>query len=256
MLAAQLPDFAPILHFESCDSTQTALAAHLLAQRGLPGHWHLAIADAQTAGRGRTGARWLAPPGAAVLMTLAAPLPVPLDRWPRASLVAGLAAAEVLGAAVRLKWPNDLLVHDGSWRKLGGILCERLETPPGNPGKGGPWWLCGIGVNVSAVPAALAAQAAALGTGEDRLAVAARLARGIRQRISHFVASQGQLPLAELHTRLAFRGAPVVLEDGWQGPLHGLADDGGLRVGDRVVHAGAIVAAGGAQPWQAALRTV
>ena len=244
-LADQLRSFAPILHFASCDSTQTALATHLQQNRGLQGHWHVAIADEQTAGRGRTGARWLAQPGDAVLMTLAAQLPLPLEKWPRTSLVAGLAAAEALGADVRLKWPNDLLMQRESWRKLGGILCERLETPTG------PWWLCGIGVNVRNVPAELAQHAAALEGGADRWDVAAGLANAIRTRVEHFVAQQGQLPLAELNARLAFRQAEVVMQDGLTGVLEGLADDGGLRVAGRVVHAGAILRANGGCAWEA-----
>ncbi len=244
-LTAQLRNFAPILHFATCDSTQTALADHLLHNRGLAGHWHLAIADEQTAGRGRTGARWHAQPGDAVLMTLAAQLPLSLEKWPRTSLVAGLAAAEALGETVRLKWPNDLFVERDGWRKLGGILCERLETPTG------PWWLCGIGVNVQRVPVEMAEQAAALESGEDLLDVAARLANAIRRRVEAFAAQQGQLPLVDLHARLAFRGAVVEMQDGLRGELEGLADDGGLRVAGRLVHAGAIARVEGEREWRA-----
>jgi biotin-[acetyl-CoA-carboxylase] ligase BirA-like protein len=253
-LSAQLPEFAPILHFATVDSTQTALAEHLQHNRGRPGHWHLAIADEQLAGRGRTGARWHAQAGDAVLMTLAAPLLLPLDKWPRASLVAGLAAAEALGEGVKLKWPNDLFVQADGWKKLGGILCERLETNTG------PWWLCGIGVNVRQVPAEVAGYAAALEPGQDRVEeqdrvdVAVRLARQIRQRIERFVMQQGQLPLAELHARLAFRGMQVVMQDGVQGELQGLAEDGGLRVAGHVVRAGSIVRVEGENPWQAAAK--
>lgn len=242
----KLSGFAPILHLPSCDSTQTVLTQHLQQNRGLVGHWHLALADVQTAGRGRTGARWLAQPGDAVLMTLATQLPLALDKWPRASLVAGLAAAEALGADVRLKWPNDLLVQQDGWKKLGGILCERLETAHG------PWWLCGIGVNVRNVPAEMAESAAALGGERDD--VAARLAAAIRVRIDGFVAQQGQLPLGEMNARLAFRGAQIEMQDGLLGTLEGLADDGGLRVAGRVLHAGAIARVAGPDEtaqWQA-----
>ena len=244
-LTTQLPEFAPILHFATVDSTQSALAEHLTQNRGRPGHWHLAIADEQLAGRGRTGARWHAQAGDAVLMTLAAPLLLPLDKWPRASLVAGLAAAEALGDGVRLKWPNDLFVLQNGWKKLGGILCERLETPHG------PWWLCGIGVNVRQVPGQVREHAAALQPAQDRVDVAVRLARHIRQRIDSFVMQQGQLPLAEIHARLAFCGMQVTLQDGLQGELQGLAEDGGLRVGGQVVRAGSIVRAAGENPWNA-----
>ena len=238
-----LPGFAPYLHLARCDSTQTVLARHLELGRGMPGHWHLALADEQTAGRGRTGARWHGQPGDAVLMTLAVQLPLPAGLWPRTSLVAGLAAAGVLGDAVRLKWPNDLMLDAGGWKKLGGILCERVETLHG------PWWLCGIGVNVRAVPDAVAGTAVALADGRDRLTLARDLALGIRAGVERFVAQSGQLPLVELDARLAFGGAHVTLSDGTRGLLHGLSEEGGLRVADRVVHAGSIVAAAGL--WQA-----
>ena len=241
----QLPEFAPILQLEVCDSTQTVLAEHLQQNRGIPGKWQLATAQQQTAGRGRTGSQWLANPGDAVLMTLAAQLHLPVEKWPRASLVAGLAAAEVLGMQVKLKWPNDLFVLEQSWKKLGGILCERLETPSG------AWWLCGIGVNLRNVPEMLENQACALETQERAEEVATRLALRIQARIQEFVQSQGQLPLQELHQRLAFLGDVVEMQDGHRGEIQGLADDGGLRVGDRVLHAGSIVEVVGGVAWRA-----
>ena len=237
-LASQLPHFAPPLTWEVCASTQTAMAEHLTAGRGLPGKWHLALTAAQTAGRGRTGAAWLAEPGDAVLMTLAGPLPLPVQHWPSASLVAGLAAAEALGTHVWLKWPNDLFVLTDRWRKLGGILCERLET------RHGAWWLCGLGVNVRSVPEGVADHAAALGGHHATVDIAARLARAVAAGIGDFVAAGGQLPLDRLHGRLAFRATRVALDDGTHGIFHGLTPDGALRVGDQIVRAGAIVRAG------------
>lgn len=236
--ASELPAFAPVLAFDVCASTQLALAEHLQAGRGLPGRWHLCVAQAQTAGRGRTGAAWLAEPGAAVLMTVAGPLPLPVDKWPAASMVAGLAVAEVLGTHVRLKWPNDLFVLTDRWRKLGGILCERLETPSG------AWWLCGVGVNVHSVPEAVAEHAAALGGRHDPTLLAARMARGIAAGLQTYVSTGGELPLDRLHARLAFLGDPVTLSDGTSGELRGLAADGALLVGDASVRAGSIASAG------------
>jgi BirA family biotin operon repressor/biotin-[acetyl-CoA-carboxylase] ligase len=79
------------------------------------------VADVQTAGRGRLGRSWEAPPGSSLLVT------VLLRRGPqpRAMMAAGLALAagveEVAGVDVALKWPNDLLVGE---RKLAGLLAE------------------------------------------------------------------------------------------------------------------------------------
>jgi BirA family biotin operon repressor/biotin-[acetyl-CoA-carboxylase] ligase len=58
---------------------------------------------------------------------------------PLLSLAAGVAAAEASGAGVRLKWPNDLLLHGA---KVGGILVES------GPAKA----ICGIGINLTWAP--------------------------------------------------------------------------------------------------------
>ncbi len=79
----------------------------------------LAVADKQTDGRGRDGRRWVAPPGAALLLSLGfRPTWLPPDRVWRlaatASLAMAEAAEEVAGmpeGAIRLKWPNDLVIE-------------------------------------------------------------------------------------------------------------------------------------------------
>ena len=91
------------------------------------------VADHQTAGRGRLERRWEAPPGTALLVSFV------LEPSPVLSLAAGVAAAEACGKSVRLKWPNDLLLHD---RKLGGILVETTRDRA----------ICGIGINLTWAP--------------------------------------------------------------------------------------------------------
>jgi len=117
----------------------------------------LAVADEQTAGRGRAGRSWIAPPGAALLLSLGF-RPAWLDpalAW-RLAAVTALAMAEaaetVAGLAVgaiRLKWPNDLVVEQAGSdaerivRKLAGLLGETdgLGTPD-------PQVVVGLGINV------------------------------------------------------------------------------------------------------------
>jgi BirA family biotin operon repressor/biotin-[acetyl-CoA-carboxylase] ligase len=104
----------------------------------------LAVADEQRAGRGRDGRRWVAPPGAALLLSLGfRPTWLPPDRVWRlgatVSLAMADAAEEVAGlpdGAIRLKWPNDLVIEtvDGvvpvppqqadEVRKVAGVLGE------------------------------------------------------------------------------------------------------------------------------------
>ncbi|NKI74443.1 bifunctional biotin--[acetyl-CoA-carboxylase] ligase/biotin operon repressor BirA [Dickeya sp. CFBP 2040] len=83
------------------------------------------IAEYQQAGRGRRGRQWFSPFGSNLYLSLY----WRLEQGPAAavgvSLVIGIIMAEVLhqlGAeGVRVKWPNDLYLHD---RKLAGILVE------------------------------------------------------------------------------------------------------------------------------------
>lgn len=83
------------------------------------------LAEYQQAGRGRRGRQWFSPFGANLYLSMY----WKLEQGPAAavglSLVIGIVMAEVLhtlGAGqVRVKWPNDLYLHD---RKLAGILTE------------------------------------------------------------------------------------------------------------------------------------
>jgi BirA family biotin operon repressor/biotin-[acetyl-CoA-carboxylase] ligase len=98
------------------------------------------VAEAQTAGRGRLGRRWVSPPRATLTFSvLLRPAAVPGGLLGWLPLLAGVAAASALArtAAVdaRLKWPNDVLAGGA---KLAGILAERW----------GEAIVLGIGINV------------------------------------------------------------------------------------------------------------
>jgi BirA family biotin operon repressor/biotin-[acetyl-CoA-carboxylase] ligase len=115
-----------VTHVAETGSTNDDLAA--AARAGAPDRTVL-VADHQTAGRGRLGRRWEAPPAASLLISV-------LIR-PRAAIAAGRlhgvtqavglaarrACTDVAGFTPVLKWPNDLLVDD---RKLAGILAEAV----------------------------------------------------------------------------------------------------------------------------------
>ena len=118
----------------------------------------LAVADRQTAGRGRNGRVWLAPAGSALLVSLGfRPAWLRADRvWRLAatvSLAMADAAEQVAGLpdrAIALKWPNDLYAASGSSaapRKLGGVLGETdgLGSPD-------PRVVIGIGINTNWAP--------------------------------------------------------------------------------------------------------
>jgi BirA family biotin operon repressor/biotin-[acetyl-CoA-carboxylase] ligase len=89
------------------------------------------VADHQTAGRGRLGRSWDAPPGSALLMSVLLRPGLPIERAQLLTAAVGLAAAEACGSVAGftpdLKWPNDLVVDlspRGPAGKLAGILAE------------------------------------------------------------------------------------------------------------------------------------
>lgn len=117
--------------FDSVGSTNDVVAGWLAA--GTP-EVALAVADRQSAGRGREGRTWLAPTGAALLLSLGfrPPSMRPDEAWRLAAIVA-LSAAEaaesVAGLAdgtIGLKWPNDLVAETrgGELLKVAGVLGE------------------------------------------------------------------------------------------------------------------------------------
>ena len=118
--------FGPVHWFTSIDSTNRYLlaAAEEDAPTGL-----VAVADEQTAGRGRMGRSWQAAPGASLLVSVLLRPDEPREQWPLMTLVAALAAADAVaalaGVEARLKWPNDLVVTD---RKLAGLLAEAVPS--------------------------------------------------------------------------------------------------------------------------------
>lgn len=131
--------------FESIESTNTYL---LWQPAPAPGRFRATIADYQTQGRGRRGRRWIAPPGAAICLSLSGTFestPTNLSSLTLAMGVGVAAALRTLGAdEVRLKWPNDVVARGG---KLGGILTEASARGSGCT------VVIGLGLNVDVPPA-------------------------------------------------------------------------------------------------------
>jgi BirA family biotin operon repressor/biotin-[acetyl-CoA-carboxylase] ligase len=111
------------------------------------------IAEHQSAGRGRLGRRWIAPPGAAITLSVGWSFRKAARDLPALSLATGVAVARALARCgargVQLKWPNDVWFED---RKLGGILLELRPEPDGQA-----FVVIGVGVNVTLDAAARAA---------------------------------------------------------------------------------------------------
>jgi BirA family biotin operon repressor/biotin-[acetyl-CoA-carboxylase] ligase len=131
---------------EEAGSTNVDLAA--LARAGAASGLVL-VAEAQTAGRGRLGRTWIAPPRSGLAFSVLFPPEDTVTRLGWLPLLAGVAVVsalrgftEIEGASpgrmrdAVLKWPNDVLIGD---RKLAGILAERVDNGI----------IVGIGLNVS-----------------------------------------------------------------------------------------------------------
>jgi BirA family biotin operon repressor/biotin-[acetyl-CoA-carboxylase] ligase len=106
-------------------------------QRMLPAgaaHGAVALAEHQTAGRGRLGRTWVDAAGTGLTFSVALHPPPPVARWPELTLVAARAVAAAIGPAATIKHPNDVLVGG---RKVAGILAEAGERV-----------VLGIGINV------------------------------------------------------------------------------------------------------------
>lgn len=205
------PFGTPRLHLRDTPSTNDR--ARQLAMAGAP-HGTVVTASHQSAGRGRQGRTWSAPPGHALLMTVIVRDPPRL-----LPLVGAVAIAEALGPEIGIKWPNDLHL-DG--RKVCGILAE------GRPAEG--WAVLGAGVNVAVdladLPPELHETANTLGrTPADVEPVLS----AILARIAHWLVQPADALVAAWRTRDVLRGREIAWADG-RGIAEGVDDAGELLV--------------------------
>lgn len=202
----------PRVHLRRTDSTNDR--ARELAIAGAP-HGTLVTASEQTAGRGRHGRRWSAPPGRSLLMSLllsdrssggrppgtatTGGVPPP----PLLPLIAAVAVCDVAGDDARIKWPNDIvIVRPHGLAKLAGILAE------GRPPQG--WAVLGIGLNVAVdlqeLPAELRTRAATLGLPAAEIEpILQRLLSALERRLEQ----EPQAILEAWRARDALRGRAI-----------------------------------------------
>jgi BirA family biotin operon repressor/biotin-[acetyl-CoA-carboxylase] ligase len=205
-----------------------------MAESGAP-HGTVVVADAQTAGRGRMGRRWVSPAGKNLYVSLLLRPSVPTVDAPVLALVAGVAladAVEAVGVPAALKWPNDLYCGG---RKAAGILAEMASDPDGVRHV-----VIGVGLNVNVVeddfPPDLRGTATSLricaGRAFRRVDVLARLLDAFGTRYAEFIGG-GFASLRDGWDRRDFlRGRRVLLRrqggEGW-GTADGLDTVGALR---------------------------
>ena len=211
-----------IHHFTELDSTNRFLLEE--ARGGAPDGL-VAVADVQTAGRGRLDRSWEAPAGSSLLVSVLGRGPDAAGPVVMATAVAlAQAVGDVAGVDAVLKWPNDLLVGD---RKLAGILAER----------DGDALVVGVGCNVNwaSFPPELAATATACNQEAGRDVDRDALLAAFLDRLDAAL-DAGAGVVGEYRARLATRGRRVrvhpVRGDDLVGVATGVTDDGALLVRD------------------------
>lgn len=221
----------PLHFYAETDSTNARIAA--LAAAGAA-EGALAVAELQTAGRGRRGRAWQAPAGTGIWMSLLLRPAIPPTQAPLLTLLAGLAVTAAIrgetGLSPQIKWPNDILL-DG--KKLVGILTEmdgdmdavRAVT-------------LGIGINVNteAFPPELADTATSLllagGRAYDRAALLARVLAEFEARYDVFLTAGFAPFLAEYRADCMTIGAEVwvIGREYWAGTALDITPEGELLV--------------------------
>ncbi|MEN9208367.1 MAG: biotin--[acetyl-CoA-carboxylase] ligase [Gloeomargarita sp. GMQP_bins_120] len=236
--------YPPWLHWlATCPSTNT-WARQSLAHLA---HGDVVCTPRQTAGRGRDGRRWYAPPG--VLTASFVLQPVTASQIPWLSLAAGLAVIYAVEDTVSLapgtlglKWPNDVVLQG---RKLAGVLCEASL----------PWAVVGIGLNRAVdwakvltdptsglSPSQVASLLEVTPHPPDVITLLTRLRRYLLE--AHSLIQQGKEGnlLPPLRQRDVLDGCPLTIRSGEttiSGIGLGLDDQGRLRVqgADGTLHA-------------------
>ena len=237
-LQSALPGVAIVVH-DAIDSTNAAVMAqpHVGPQ--------VVLAEHQSAGRGRRGRNWSAPPGQHLTLTvdwrfqrLAAPAT-------GLSPAIAVAVAQALNLPdVRIKWPNDLVVaRGGALHKLGGVLIEASGEAAGPLRV-----IVGVGLNVADAPMPevdqLLSSIRALGDVAPRTDIAIRVAREVIKALERFE-QHGLQPAAEAFATLDVLAGQAITVEGLDvdsAIAKGLAPDGGLRIAtqqrEQVIYSG------------------
>lgn len=135
---------------------QVASTNPLVAEAARAGHPEglVILAEEQTAGRGRMGRGWSAPPGSSLLLSILLRPPLPPAEAFTITMLAGTALCEAVEQTTPLrpllKWPNDLVfdtVPGQPPRKAAGILSD-IEVADRRITR----LIVGMGVNVNWTP--------------------------------------------------------------------------------------------------------
>ena len=220
------------VHFAR-ETDSTNLWIKRLAKEGAP-EGTLALAEFQSAGRGRLGRSWEVPEGTSVMMSiLLRPIFEP-QYAPMLTLVMGMAVAKAVkkfGFDVSIKWPNDVVV---SHKKICGILTE-MGVRDGKI----DYAVIGVGINVNIreFPEEMADKATSLylesGREFDRSQIPGLVMEAFEEYYEKFAATCDLSGLKEEYESiLANYNQPVrvLAKEPYEGVARGITDGGELLV--------------------------
>ena len=220
------------VHFaREIDSTN--LWIKRLAKEGAP-EGTLALAEFQSAGRGRLGRSWEVPEGTSVMMSILLRPKFEPQYAPMLTLVMGMAVAKAvkkLGFDVSIKWPNDVVV---SHKKICGILTE-MGVRDGKI----DYAVIGVGINVNIreFPEEMADKATSLylesGREFDRSQIPGLVMEAFEEYYEKFAATCDLSGLKEEYESiLANYDQPVrvLAKEPYEGVARGITDGGELLV--------------------------
>ena len=194
----------------------------------------LALAEFQSAGRGRLGRSWEVPEGTSVMMSILLRPKFEPQYAPTLTLVMGMAVAKAvksLGFDVSIKWPNDVVV---SHKKICGILTE-MGVRDGKI----DYAVIGVGINVNIreFPEEMADKATSLylesGREFDRSQLPGLVMEAFEEYYEKFAATCDLSGLKEEYESiLANYNQPVrvLAKEPYEGVARGITDGGELLV--------------------------
>ena len=194
----------------------------------------LALAEFQSAGRGRLGRSWEVPEGTSVMMSILLRPKFEPQYAPTLTLVMGMAVAKAvknLGFDVSIKWPNDVVV---SHKKICGILTE-MGVRDGKI----DYAVIGVGINVNIkeFPEEMADKATSLylesGREFDRSQLPGLVMEAFEEYYEKFAATCDLRGLKEEYESiLANYNQPVrvLAKEPYEGVARGITDGGELLV--------------------------
>ena len=220
------------VHFAR-ETDSTNLWIKRLAKEGAP-EGTLALAEFQSAGRGRLGRSWEVPEGTSVMMSILLRPKFEPQYAPTLTLVMGMAVAKAvknLGFDVSIKWPNDVVV---SHKKICGILTE-MGVRDGKI----DYAVIGVGINVNIreFPEEMADKATSLylesGKEFDRSQIPGLVMEAFEEYYEKFAATCDLSGLkVEYESILANYNQPVrvLAKEPYEGVARGITDGGELLV--------------------------